>query len=78
MTAPANPETQADIERLVKSGVRDVRHAALRLGVSPRRMRTLISSGAVWSFRIGGKRVVPVVELRRYAASHAMEALESK
>ncbi len=76
LSVPAAPRTQADIERLVRAGVRDAKHAAVFLGVSVPQVRRIITSGEVWSFRQGGKRVIPVVELRRYLAASVREAME--
>lgn len=84
LTVPASPQTQADIERLVRGGVRDIRGAALFLGRSRSAVWRIVSSRAVWSYKLveegntRGKRMIPVSELRRYAAVEAMEALKRK
>lgn len=75
ITRPAAPETQADIDRLVKHGVRDIRTAAEFLACGRSEVWALIRTGAIWSFRRGGKRLVPLVELRRYLGAVAMESI---
>lgn len=75
VTAPARPRTQAAITRLVRDGVQDIAHAAVFLGVCRRRVEYMVSSGEVWSFLHHGKRVIPVVELRRVLAASAAESI---
>lgn len=68
------PSSRADMARLMKAGVRDLRGAAKFLGKSRRYVQRLIQSRALWSTMEGGKRVVPIVELRRYLVDAACEA----
>lgn len=74
ITAPARPRNRADIKRLVKAGVRDVAGAARFLGRSPRVVLRLLEVGELWSYKSGGKRAIPVVELRRWLEADAMDA----
>ena len=80
LTVPANPETPADIERLIRGGVRDIRGAAMFLGRSRSEVWALVTSGAVWSYRLvkegntRGKRMIPLRELRRIVAAEAVDA----
>lgn len=75
MTAPAAPQTQAEVEKLMVAGVRDIKGAMKFLGRSRTLTWGIVSRGEVWSFKSGGKRLIPVVELRRYLAAEAMEDL---
>ena len=69
------PETQAEVDALVKHGVRDIRGAAAFLGTSKRTVQLMIQRRAVWSFMDGSKRKIPLAELRRYLGVVAMRAV---
>lgn len=66
------PNTQAEIDALVKHGVRDIRGAAAFLGTSKRTVQLMLQRREVWSFIDGGRRKIPVAELRRYLGVVAM------
>lgn len=73
ITNPARPKTQREIERLVRHGVRDIKASAEFLGRCRSEVWKLVTRKELWSFRRGGKRLIPVVELRRLLAVEAME-----
>jgi len=81
ITAPASPHTKADRDRLVYDGLRDIAGAAFFLGRSESAVRRLVTSGALWSYtaveegRSRGKRLIPLVELRRYASAEMEDAV---
>ena len=67
------PQTSADFERITAAGCRTVEAAAHYMGKTVTDVRKLVRTGAIWSYRRGKRRVVPVVEMRRYLAREAME-----
>lgn len=67
------PRTREEFERIVSAGVRTMQAAAHYMGKSVTDIRRLTGTGAIWSYKRGKRRVVPVVEMRRYLAMEAME-----
>ncbi|MFO0806242.1 MAG: helix-turn-helix domain-containing protein [Gemmataceae bacterium] len=67
------PQTPADFERITLAGVRTIERAAIYMGKTITDVRRLVRTGAIWSYRRGKRRVVPVAEMRRYLAREAME-----
>lgn len=67
------PETEAEVKAICRAGARNVKGAAVWLGISRSEVSLMVSRGEVWSFKRGRRRLIPVVELRRYLAAVAME-----
>ncbi|HXD87038.1 MAG TPA: helix-turn-helix domain-containing protein [Urbifossiella sp.] len=67
-----------ELKRLGKAGWRSPRGASEWLGIPRSEVYGLLTSGAIWSYKRGKRRMVPVVELRRYATNQAMLRLRRR
>lgn len=67
------PRTKEDVVKIVRHGCRDINGAAEFAGLSRSEVWAMVQRREVWSFKRGRRRLIPVVELRRYLAAVAME-----
>ncbi len=73
ITNPARPRTRADLRKLVRAGVRDTEGAARFMGRSVREVMRILARGELWTFKSHGKRLIPVVEMRRWLEADAAD-----